>query len=54
MIRKLLKFTLAGGTLLTLMTVTPVGSYVRTGWNMATSSAGDAIPLEWELKRTGK
>ena len=51
MIRKLLKYSLAGGTLLTLMTVTPVGSYVRTGWNLATSSASDAVPLEWELKR---
>lgn len=51
MLRKLFM----AGTTLALLSgltiVTPVGSYARCAWNYVTDSAGDAIPLEWEIKR---
>lgn len=31
--------------------LTPLGSYARCGWDWLTTSASDAVPLEWELKR---
>ena len=51
MLRKML---LAGGavTLLSGMTFgTPLFSYARCGVNWLRSSASDAMPIEWELKR---
>ncbi|EMI46387.1 signal peptide-containing protein [Rhodopirellula sp. SWK7] len=51
MLRKLF---LAGTTFALLSGITlatPIGSYARCGWNYLTDSAGDAVPLEWELKR---
>lgn len=51
MLRKLF---MAGTTLALLsgLTIaTPVGSYARCAWNYVTDSAGDAVPLEWEIKR---
>lgn len=48
------KIFFAGTTfaLLSGLTIaTPIGSYVRCGWNYLTDSASDAVPLEWELKR---
>ncbi len=48
------KIFLAGTTLALLSGLTfatPVGSYARCAWNYVTDSAGDAVPLEWELKR---
>ncbi|MFG0286909.1 MULTISPECIES: hypothetical protein [Rhodopirellula] len=51
MLRKLF---LAGTTFALLSGITlatPIGSYVRCGWNYMTDSASDAVPLEWELKR---
>jgi septal ring factor EnvC (AmiA/AmiB activator) len=51
MIRKMI---LAGGALALLSSVTvgvPLLSYARCGANWLRSSASDAMPLEWELKR---
>ncbi len=51
MIRKLL---FAGGAATLLSTVAlgvPLWSYARTGTQWFTESAGDLVPLEWELKR---
>lgn len=31
--------------------LTPLGSYARCGWDWVSTSASDAVPLEWELKR---
>ncbi|TWU58728.1 Chromosome partition protein Smc [Rubripirellula tenax] len=48
------KMILAGSALALLSSVTlgkPVFSYARCGVNWLRSSANDAVPLEWELKR---
>ncbi len=48
------KMILAGGALALLSTVTlgvPLFSYARCGVSWLQDSAGDAMPLEWELKR---
>ncbi|MEM6776089.1 MAG: hypothetical protein AAF670_00450 [Planctomycetota bacterium] len=51
MIRKLLTTGAALGLLTGVTLATPLGSYARCGWNYVTSSANDAVPVEWELKR---
>lgn len=51
MLRKML---MAGTTLALLSGITlatPIGSYVRCGWNYLADSTSGAVPLEWELKR---
>ncbi|QDT01717.1 Chromosome partition protein Smc [Rubripirellula lacrimiformis] len=48
------KMILTGGVLALLSSVTlgvPLFSYARCGASWLTSSASDAVPLEWELKR---
>ncbi len=48
------KMILAGGALALLSGVTvgtPIWSYARCGANFLTDTAGDAVPMEWELKR---
>lgn len=48
------KMILTGGAMALLSSLTfgtPLLSYARTGVNWVTSSANDAVPLEWELKR---
>lgn len=48
------KMILAGGALALLSGVTvggPLFSYARCGVNWLSDSAGDAVPVEWELKR---
>lgn len=48
------KMILTGGAMALLSSLTfgtPLLSYARTGVNWVTSSASDAVPLEWELKR---
>ncbi len=48
------KMILAGGALALMSGVsvgTPIWSYARCGANYLTSSASDAVPMEWELKR---
>lgn len=54
MIRKML---FAGGAVTLLSTLAvgaPLWSYVRCGTDWFTQSAGDMVPLEWELKRARK
>ena len=47
------KAILASGLLALTSTVVglPVISYARTGISMIRQSAGDTLPIEWELKR---
>lgn len=48
------KIFMAGTSLVLLsgLTIaTPIGSYARCAWNYVSDSAGDAVPLEWEIKR---
>ena len=47
------KAIVAGGAvaLLSGLAVTPLASYTRCGFSWLQDSAGDAVPLEWELTR---
>lgn len=51
----MLKKTLVAGGAVALLTTmaagVPLASYVRCGFNSLRESAGDAMPIEWELKR---
>lgn len=51
MLRKLFMAGTSLALLSGLTLATPVGSYTRCAWNYVTDSAGDAVPLEWEIKR---
>lgn len=51
MLRKLFTAGAAMALLSGITLATPIGSYVRCGWNTLTASAGEAVPVEWELKR---
>lgn len=51
MLRKLFMAGTSLALLSGLTIATPVGSYARCAWNYVTHSAGDAVPLEWEIKR---
>lgn len=51
MLRKLI-FGVGTLTVLSaISTLTPLGSYARTAFHGLAQSAGDAVPLEWEIKR---
>ncbi|MEM6978597.1 MAG: hypothetical protein AAF539_02945 [Planctomycetota bacterium] len=51
MIRKLITAGAAVGLLSGLALATPIGSYARCGWKQITHTAGETVPVEWELKR---
>ncbi|MEM9365991.1 MAG: hypothetical protein AAGD07_08330 [Planctomycetota bacterium] len=51
MLRQVAKAAAATTLLAGVTTLTPVGSYLRCGWSHVSSSASDAVPVEWEIKR---